>query len=40
MLEEINMKIHRILSSELKKHIGKRVTIQGWLHKKREMGRL
>ena len=32
------MKIQRVLSSELIKHIGKRVTIQGWLHKKREMG--
>lgn len=32
------MKITRTLSSELKKHIGKKVTIQGWLHKKRELG--
>ncbi len=32
------MKNKRILSSQLKEHIGKTVTIQGWLHKKREMG--
>lgn len=28
----------RVLSSELKEHIGKKVTVYGWLHKKREMG--
>lgn len=32
------MKIQRILSSQLKEHIGKRVTVQGWLHKKRALG--
>lgn len=30
----------RILSSELKKHVGKKVTIAGWLHKVRELGGL
>lgn len=30
----------RILSSEVKKHIGKSVRIQGWLHKKRLLGGL
>lgn len=30
----------RILSSEVAKHIGKQVTIQGWLHKKRMLGGL
>ena len=28
----------RVLSSELKNNIGKRVAIQGWLYKKRELG--
>src|SRR3989344_5507106 len=28
----------RVLSSELKSNIGKEVTIQGWLYKKRELG--
>jgi nondiscriminating aspartyl-tRNA synthetase len=28
----------RILSSELKSHIGKKVMLQGWLYKKRELG--
>lgn len=30
----------RTLSSEVKEHIGKQITIQGWLHKKRLMGGL
>lgn len=30
----------RTLSSELKQHIGKQVTVQGWIHKKRLMGGL
>src|SRR5882724_2210821 len=30
----------RILSSEVSKHIGKRVLVQGWLHKKRLLGGL
>ena len=30
----------RTLSSEVKKHIGKQITITGWLHKKRLMGGL
>ena len=30
----------RILSNELKNHIGQEVTVSGWLHKKREMGNL
>ena len=30
----------RILTKELKKHIGKSVTTQGWLHKKRLLGGL
>lgn len=29
---------NRVLSSELKKHIGKNVVIAGWLYKKRELG--
>lgn len=29
---------NRILSSELKQNIGKQVTLQGWLYKKRELG--
>lgn len=32
--------MERILSSQLKKHIGKKVMISGWLHKLREMGGL
>lgn len=32
--------MNRLLSSEIKKHIGKTVTIQGWLHKKRMLGGL
>lgn len=28
----------RVLSSELYEHVGKKVTVYGWLHKKREMG--
>lgn len=32
------MKKDRILSSELKANIGTKVTIQGWLYKKRELG--
>lgn len=30
----------RILSSDIKKHVGKTVKIQGWLHKKRKLGGL
>lgn len=30
----------RVLNSELKKHVGKDVTVQGWLHKKRLLGGL
>lgn len=30
----------RTLSSEVKSHVGKRVTVQGWLHKKRLLGGL
>jgi aspartyl/asparaginyl-tRNA synthetase len=30
----------RILSKELKEHIGKQVLVQGWLHKKRLLGGL
>jgi nondiscriminating aspartyl-tRNA synthetase len=30
----------RVLSNELNQHIGKEVTVSGWLHKKREMGNL
>jgi nondiscriminating aspartyl-tRNA synthetase len=30
----------RILSSELSQHVGKKVIIQGWLHKKRALGAL
>ena len=30
----------RILSKELKEHVGKKVTVQGWLHKKRLLGGL
>ena len=30
----------RILSKELKEHIGKQAMIQGWLHKKRLLGGL
>lgn len=32
--------INRILSSALKEHVGKKVTIAGWLHKVRELGGL
>jgi nondiscriminating aspartyl-tRNA synthetase len=32
------MEKQRILASELKKHIGERVYMEGWLHKRREMG--
>lgn len=32
--------MNRLLSSEIKNHIGKTVTIQGWLHKKRMLGGL
>ena len=31
---------NRILSSELKEHTGKRITVLGWLYKKRELGNL
>ena len=37
-VQTLFMKNDRILSSELKQHIGQRVSIQGWLHKKRELG--
>lgn len=30
----------RILSSELKKHVGKRVKVAGWLHKKRQLSKV
>ena len=30
----------RVLSRELQKHIDKKATIQGWLHKSRKMGGL
>jgi len=30
--------MERVLSSQLKNHIGKKVKLQGWLHKKRAMG--
>ena len=30
----------RILTKELKEHIGKKVMVQGWLHKKRLLGGL
>jgi nondiscriminating aspartyl-tRNA synthetase len=30
----------RVLSSEVKNHVGKQVTLQGWLHKKRLLGGL
>lgn len=30
----------RVLSSDLKEHIGKEITIQGWIHKKRLLGGL
>lgn len=30
----------RILSDEVKKHIGQKITVQGWLHKKRLLGGL
>lgn len=30
----------RVLSKDLKAHIGKTITIQGWLHKKRLLGGL
>ncbi len=30
----------RIISSELPKHVGKKVVVEGWLHKNREMGGL
>ncbi len=29
--------ISRVLSAELPKHIGERVTIAGWLHRRREL---
>lgn len=32
--------MERILSSQLKRHVGKKVMISGWLHKLREMGSL
>lgn len=32
--------MERVLSSKLKKHIGKKVKIAGWLHKRRELGGL
>jgi len=32
--------MQRILTGDLKKHIGKTVTVQGWLHKKRLLGGL
>ena len=30
--------MERVLSSDLKEHIGKKVTIAGWLYKRRELG--
>ena len=32
------MLMQRTLSSEIKKHVGKKVTVRGWLHKVRELG--
>lgn len=32
------MNKNRVLSQDLKKHIGEEILIQGWLHKKRELG--
>ncbi len=32
------MNQNRVLSQDLKKHIGEEILIQGWLHKKRELG--